>query len=111
MTPAPRRHVIREHPVLAGLGALALVVCAAFLLRLGVLLWTGGPEAWATRPVEDWMTLGYLIRVYDIAPEALADLFGVDPRGLQGRPLRDITRDLGLPLPDLLRAVEALRPQ
>jgi hypothetical protein len=111
MSRAPLRHVIREHPMLAGLGALAVVICAAFLMRLGVLLWSGGPEDWATRPVEGWMTPRFLIRAYDIAPEALADLFGVDPRSLHGRPLRDIARDLGIPLPDLIRAVEALRAQ
>lgn len=111
MNRPPLRHVVREHPVLAGLGAMAVVVCLVFVLRLGLLLWWGGPGDWATRPVEDWMTPGFLIRVYDIAPEALADLFGVDPSNLRGRPLRDIARDLGVALPDLLRAVETLRTQ
>jgi hypothetical protein len=109
MSRAPLHRVIREHPVLASIGALAIVLCTAFVLRLGMLLWTGGPAAWADRPVEDWMTPGFLIRAYEIDPAALADLFGVDPASLRGRPLRDIAREIGLPLPDLLRAIEAMR--
>lgn len=105
------RRVIRDHPVLTGLSALALLVCVLFLMRLGMLLWTGGPDAWANRPVEDWMTPGFVIRVYDIAPEALAEVFGADPSTLRGQPLRDIARAQGLTLPDLMRAIDGLRTQ
>lgn len=111
MKPGGLRASIRAHPVLASLGAVAVVVCVAFLLRLGVLLWTGGPEAWADRPIEGWMTPGFLIRVYDIAPEDLAAAFGIDPSALRGKPLREIAREIGIPLPDLLRVIEGLRAQ
>ena len=107
--PLPLWRVARAHPVLAGLSVLALVVCLMFVLRLGMLLWTGGPEAWANHPVEGWMTPGFLVRAHDLPPDALAQVLGAEPAALRGKPLAEIARDQNRPLPDLIAAIEALR--
>lgn len=102
---------IRAHPVLALSSLAALVICAMFLLRLGMLLWTGGPEAWAQRPVEGWMTPGYLVRVYDLPQQELSDIFGVAPGTFHRQPLSDIAQAVNRPLPELIALIEALRAQ
>ncbi len=103
------RRAARLHPVLATLSGLALVVCLMFVLRLGGLIWTGGLGDAATRPIEGWMTPGYLVRVYDLDQAALADLFGVEPGRLHRHPLSQIATELGIPLAELIAALDALR--
>jgi hypothetical protein len=103
------RRSARLHPVLATLSGIALVVCVLFVLRLGVLIWTGGMGASSARLIEGWMTPGYLVRVYDLDQAALADVFGVEPGRLHRRPLSQIATDLGVPLADLIAALDAQR--
>jgi hypothetical protein len=107
--PKPFWRVLRAYPILSIGGFLALCAVVFFVSRLAMLLWTGGPAAWADRPVEGWMTPGFVIRVHDIPAPALAQVLGVDPGSLRGRPLSEIAAQQGLPLDALLAAIEALR--
>lgn len=96
----------RRRWLLAGLG-LAVLVAALFLGRAVLVLAGWGPDP--ARPVEGWMTPRYLVRVYDIAPGRLAPVLGLEPGSAPTQPLSAIATDRGIPLPDLLAAVESLR--
>ncbi|MDO9526558.1 MAG: hypothetical protein Q7J57_13635 [Gemmobacter sp.] len=99
----------RRHPVLLGALVIAGAVTLAFLVNLGIVLFNDMREP--DRPVEGWMTPRYLIRVYDLQPDDLARVLDVVPGSLPGVPLKRIARERGLPLPDLIVAIEALRAQ
>lgn len=88
--------------------AVALLLATLFLTRAVLLLSLWGPDP--ARPVEGWMTPRYLVRVYDIPPEALAPALGLEPGSAPREPLETIAERRGLPLADLISAVEALRP-
>ena len=107
--PLPLWRVLRAHPLLSFAALLALCALAFFGLRLAVLLATGGPDAWSDRPVEGWMTPGFVIRVHDVDPAALAALLDADPATLRGKPLSEIAEIRSIPLDVLLAAIEKLR--
>lgn len=101
MTPRRRRHLLLTGAVLAA------VVAAMFLTRALLILAGWGPDP--ARPVEGWMTPRYLVQVYDLPPDRLAETLGVDPHGARGEPLERIAARRGLPLRTLIDQVEALR--
>lgn len=96
----------RRRWLVAGL-AVAVLVAALFLARAVLVLAGWGPDP--TRPVEGWMTPRYLVRVYDIAPESLAPVLGLVPGAAPGQSLATIAAERGIPLADLLSAIETLR--
>ncbi|MDP2086993.1 MAG: hypothetical protein Q8K20_17505 [Gemmobacter sp.] len=103
MIPAARRH-----PWLAAGMMVALLLATLFLARTVVLVAGWGPDP--ARPVEGWMTPRYLVRVYDLPPDQVSDLLGIAPGSAPRVPLEDIARQRGVPLADLIAAIEALRP-
>lgn len=100
--------MIRRRRWLAVGLVLALLLAALFLARAVLLLSGWGPDP--TRPVEAWMTPRYLARVYAIPPEALAPALGLTPGEAPRESLEILAARQGIPLPDLITRVEALRP-
>lgn len=98
----------RRRPWLAAAVLVAVLVAGLFLARTVALLAGWGPDP--ARPVEGWMTPRYLVRVYDLPPERVSDVLGIAPGSAPRQPLEDIARQRGIPLSDLIAAVEALRP-
>jgi len=93
---------------------------ALVLALLGVVALTGffglrtvaGLSGWGAdtdRPVEGWMTPRYLVRVYDLPPEELAEVLGLAPGTAPRTPLETLAKQRRIPLPELIAAVEALR--
>jgi hypothetical protein len=99
--------VTRRRWLKAGL-VLAVALAALFLIRAVLVLSGWGPDP--ARPVEGWMTPRYLVRVYAIPPEALAPALGLLPTEAPRMSLEAIATRDGIPLPDLIARVEALRP-
>lgn len=97
----------RRRWLLAGL-AVAVLVAGLFLARVVLVLAGWGPDP--ARPVEGWMTPRYLVRVYGLPPERVSDVLGIEPGTAPRLPIEDIARKRGIPLSDLIAAVEALRP-
>jgi hypothetical protein len=88
---------------------------AGFALALLLTLFFAGHALWTVThlrdshaPVEDWMTPGYVVRVYDIPPETLAETLGVEPKEARGRTLEDLAEERGIPAQALVGAVQAL---
>lgn len=88
--------------------AVALLLATLFLVRAILLLAGWGPDP--ARPVEGWMTPRYLVRVYAIPPETLAPVLGLTQGEAPRESLETLAARQGIPLPDLIARVEALRP-
>ncbi|WP_416795644.1 hypothetical protein [Ciceribacter azotifigens] len=94
----------REHRLLllAFLAAAALTLFFAARFAFYVVYWSA-PEH-RNQPIEDWMTIGYIARSYDLPREALADALGVGPLGTGRRPtVEQLARDRGV-TPEEFRA-------
>jgi hypothetical protein len=89
---------------------LALLATLGFALRLALMLWLWDGPAHAVHPVEDWMTPRYLVRVYGLDPAGLAAALQVAPGLAPRQTLSQIAAARGVPVADLIAAVEALRP-
>lgn len=89
----------------------------AFLLACGVTLFFAGRFTvysvyWATHrevPVEPWMTVGYVARSWGLDPRALDAAAGLPTPEVKGhpQPLREIARDRGVPVAEVIAEVEA----
>jgi len=101
------KRVARRHPVLAAAFGLAALVTLAFVVKLGIVM----VRQDAGRPVEGWMTPRYLVRVYDLPSESLAQTLGLAMGEAPRETLDQIARRRGIALPDLIAAIEALRGQ
>lgn len=98
---------MRRRPGLA-LGLLVALMLAGFFLVRSVAVLSGwGPDP--ERPVEGWMTPRYLVRIYDLPPDLVAETLGIAAGSAPREPLEAIARRRGIPLADLLAAVEGLR--
>jgi hypothetical protein len=101
----PKRPVWRRHPWLSLVFVLAMLLALGFAGRAAKLAldWNRGPA-----PVEDWMTPRYIVHSYGIDPEVLAQVLekrtGESPRDT----LAEIARARGVPVGDLMSAVQAL---
>lgn len=94
----------REHRLLllTFLAASALALFFAARFALYVIYWSA-PEH-HNQPIENWMTIGYIARSYDLPREALADALGVGPLGAGRRPtVEQLARERGM-TPDEFRA-------
>jgi hypothetical protein len=98
------RHRPRPRWLIAGF-ALALALALSFA---GHALWTVTHLRKASAPVESWMTPGYVLHTFRIAPEALATALGVDPGTARGRTLEEIAADRGIPPQALIATIQAL---
>jgi hypothetical protein len=87
---------------------LALALFLAFTLQA---LWVVTHLETAPGPVQAWMTPGYVMRTYGIAPEVLAQTLGLDPGSARGKTLEEIAATQGVPLGALLASVQAMVPQ
>lgn len=87
--------------------AVALLLATLFAIRAVLLLSGWGPDP--ARPVEGWMTPRYLVRVYAIPPETLAPALGLSPGEAPRESLETLAARQGIPLPDLIALIEALR--
>ena len=87
---------------------LALVLFAAFTLHA---LWVVTHLETSPGPVQGWMTPGYIVRSYGIAPEVMAQTLGLDPGSARGKTLEEIAAAQGIPLDRLLEAVQAVVPR
>ncbi|MEY3308092.1 MAG: hypothetical protein RLZZ413_2130 [Pseudomonadota bacterium] len=87
---------------------LALMLFLAFALHA---LWVVTHLESSPGPVQAWMTPGYIVRSYGIAPEVMAQTLGLDPGSARGKTLEEIAATQGVPLDRLLEAVQAVVPR
>jgi hypothetical protein len=87
---------------------LALVLFLAFSLHA---LWVVTHLETSPGPVQAWMTPGYIVRSYGIAPEVMARTLGLEPGSARGKTLEQIAATQGVPLDALLASVQAMVPQ
>ena len=87
---------------------LALALFLAFTLHA---LWVVMHLETSPGPVQAWMTPGYIVRSYGIAPEVMAQTLGLDPGSARGKTLEEIAATQGVPLERLLEAVQAMVPR
>jgi hypothetical protein len=110
VTPRARlRRAWRRQPVLVVAFALGATLTLAFAFRLTMMLLVWNDPQLAARPVEDWMTPRYLVKVYGLDPAAVADVLGIEPGTAPRQTLALIARARGEDAADLVSAVEALR--
>ena len=87
---------------------LALVLFLAFTLHA---LWVVTHLETSPGPVQGWMTPGYIVRSYGIAPDVMSQTLGLDPGSARGTTLEEIAKTKGVPLDGLLEAVQAAVPR
>jgi hypothetical protein len=87
---------------------LALLLFLAFALHA---LWVVTHLESSPGPVQAWMTPGYIVRSYGIAPEVMAQTLGLDQGSARGKTLEEIAATQGVPLDRLLEAVQAVVPR
>jgi hypothetical protein len=97
--------VFRRHPYLCA--ALALASLAALWLAVDLvtdLVWW---SAHANEPARPWMTVGYVGRSWGLDPREIDAIAGLPLP--QGHPLTlaEIARDRGVPVSEIISAVEA----
>lgn len=90
---------------------------SAFLLACAVTLFFAGrlvffTAYWATHqeiPVQPWMTVGYVARSWGLDPRELDAVAGLPVPEVKGHPqtLSDIARERGVPVAEVIAAVEA----
>ena len=100
------RLILRHHPILATLFALALVATLLFAVRLGAALLYWSDPAHRDQPVAGWMTPGYVAHSWDLPPEAVQRALGPGT-DLRGRTLDEIAAAQGRDPAALVAALEA----
>lgn len=100
-----RRPVWRRHPWLTLVFVLAVVLALGFGARTVMLAldWDRAPPI-----VESWMTPRYIVHSYDIDPQVLAEVLDKQPGESPRDTLAEIARARGVPVADLMAAVQAL---
>lgn len=99
------RQLFRHHPVLMGVLTLSLALTLFFAIRLvaGAIYWASHER----EPVQPWMTVGYVGKSWDLDPREIDRLAGLPfPMG-HPLTLQDIARERGVPVADIIAAVEA----
>ncbi len=92
------------------------VLTSAFVLACAVTLFFAGRFVfqaiyWQTHqdvPIRPWMTVGYVARSWDLDPRDIDAVAGLPLPQVKGhpQPLREIARDRGIPVEDVIREVE-----
>lgn len=102
--------LIRSHPRVAAVFALALVLALVASLHLGQTLWRLGTAGDTARAVADWMTPRYIAHHFDIGKEDLARALALRPGEEPNLTLAELARRAGIPPDQMIARVEALRP-
>ncbi|EKF41068.1 hypothetical protein NA8A_17905 [Nitratireductor indicus C115] len=96
---------------------LFIAFCIALLITLLLALRTVAFYAyWSTHravPIEDWMTIGYVARSWEVEPDALRRSLGLDDQTRDRRSIARLAAERGVPagvlLEDVRKAVDRLR--
>mgnify|MGYP000844098775 CR=1 FL=1 len=99
---APGRKV---HWLLAGILALTLLAAAGFGVRLGLSWYHWSQPGSHDQPLQGWMPLGYVGRSWQVPPEVLQGIAGVQP-GDGRRTLQSIAEARGIALDTLITEIE-----
>lgn len=100
-----RRPVWRQHPWLSLVFVVAVVLALTFAARTVMLAFDWGR---APPVVEGWMTPRYIVHSYDIDPQVLARVLEKQPGESPRDTLAEIAKARGVPVADLMAAVQAL---
>lgn len=108
---APRTSALtylwRHHRIaLIGFG-LALAVALVFAVRLTVFTIYWADPGHRQQPVAGWMTPGYVARSWDLPPEVIRAALPAMPEAGPRPTLDQIAEAEGIPLADLIAAIEA----
>jgi hypothetical protein len=90
------RKLWKEHKVAATAFVVALVIALFFAARLAYFMVYWSDPAHRNQPIEDWMTIGYVARSYDVPRDKLAEAIVVTPRLGQRMTLADIAAERGV---------------
>lgn len=98
---------------------LFLAFCAAALITLFLAARTAAFYAyWSMHravPIEDWMTIGYVARSWDVPPQTLRGALGLATEGHDRRSIARIAAERGVPagmlIDDIEKAVADARSQ
>ena len=105
----------KEHKVAASAFGVALIVALFFAVRLAYFMVYWSDPAHRNQPIEDWMTVGYVARSYNVPRDKLAAAIAVTPAPGQRRTLAEIARDRGVDSDtlktELRQAIARLQPQ
>lgn len=105
----------KEHRLAASAFVVALIVALFFAARLAYFMVYWSDPAHRNQPIEDWMTVGYVARSYDLPRDKLAEAIAVKPTPGQRRTLAEIARDRGVDTEtlktELRQAIARLQPQ
>jgi hypothetical protein len=89
--------------------ALAFALAATVTVAIGVRF-VASTIYWSQHrdePIQPWMTVGMVARSYDVPRDRLAAVAGVDPEARDRRTLAEIASARGLPVSDLVAALQA----
>ncbi|WP_157384535.1 hypothetical protein [Nitratireductor soli] len=89
---------------------LFLAFCAAALITIFLALRTIAFYAyWSSHravPIEDWMTIGYVARSWDVPPQTLRGALGISIDGRDRRSIARIAAERGVPVDVLIDEIE-----
>lgn len=105
----------KDHKLAATAFIVALIVALFFAARLGYFFIYWSDPAHRNQPIEDWMTLGYVARSYDVPRDKLAAAIGITPQPGQRKTLTDIAAERGVGTDalktELRQAIARLQPR
>jgi hypothetical protein len=97
----------RARPWLTSAFLLACALTLFFAMRFTVqtIYWANHQD----ETVQPWMTVGYIARSWDLDGRQIDAIAGLRLAGVKGRPkpLREIARDTGVPVDEVIKDVEA----
>ncbi len=98
---------LRRRPILTLAFVLACALTLFFAVRFGVqaVYWSSHPD----EPVQPWMTVGYVARSWGLDARAIDAVAGLPLPEVKGhpQPLSEIAQDRGVPVEEVIEAVEA----
>lgn len=105
----------KEHKLAATAFIVALIVALFFAARLAYFFIYWSDPAHRNQPIEDWMTVGYVARSYDVPRDKLAEAIALKPTPGQRRTLSQLAAERGVTTEtlktELRQAIARLQPQ
>lgn len=100
--------LLRRHPILATLFALALALTLFFAGRFVAQVVYWSDPARQEQEVQGWMTLRYVAKSWRLPPHELYEAAGL-PGPVRGHPqtLEQLAKNRAIPLPQLITEVES----